>query len=383
MAGALKTIVVDDGLVQSGTGGLIGTSDMTTTGVTPGTYGDATHTPQFAVDAAGRITSVSDVGITGAGGGGGGDVDSVGLVLPASTFDVTITPITTTGDLTAIFIDQAANTFLRGPTSGGDDTPDWGPLVAADIPDLDIGIITTGILGVDLGGTGADLSAAGGTSQFVRQSTVGGDFTVSAIAPADLPVFPTGTPGAVPDPGTPTGTRVLLDNGTWAVPPPISILSGENYVADATTAISGTTRAHCSVTLPSAGVYWLEADTHCEITTTTSGRGRIIAQLKDLTGDVIIPDSERTVCTSHSSVASGDGEGYGSFSKLFQCYGSTEVDIVFTLGGHATVGNILSDGTGRTCLRYEKLSGEVATSGWYFGSWFGSAWFPGSWFPKN
>lgn len=40
-------------------------------GVTAGTYGDATHAPQIAIDAAGRITSASNVTISGGGGGGG------------------------------------------------------------------------------------------------------------------------------------------------------------------------------------------------------------------------------------------------------------------------------------------------------------------------
>lgn len=39
-------------------------------GVTPGTYGDATHVGQFVVDASGLITSAVDVPITGGGGGG-------------------------------------------------------------------------------------------------------------------------------------------------------------------------------------------------------------------------------------------------------------------------------------------------------------------------
>ena len=41
------------------------------TSVTPGTYGNATTTPQFTVDAVGRITNVTNVAISGGGGGSG------------------------------------------------------------------------------------------------------------------------------------------------------------------------------------------------------------------------------------------------------------------------------------------------------------------------
>ncbi len=50
-----------------------------------------------------------------------------------------------------------------------------------------------GVAGVDLqslalGGTGADLSLAGGSNKFVRQSTAGATFTVDGLVVADLPV---------------------------------------------------------------------------------------------------------------------------------------------------------------------------------------------------
>lgn len=47
--------------------------------------------------------------------------------------------------------------------------------------------ITSGLLALARGGTGADLSTTGGAGQFVKQSTVGGGLTVGVIATADLP----------------------------------------------------------------------------------------------------------------------------------------------------------------------------------------------------
>ncbi len=60
-------------------------------------------------------------------------------------------------------------------------------LIASDIPSLAASIITSGTLAVSVGGTGANLSATGGANQIVRQNSVGGVFTVSVLAAADIP----------------------------------------------------------------------------------------------------------------------------------------------------------------------------------------------------
>ena len=106
------------------------------------------------------------------GGGGGGTVTSVGLGLPASTFSVSGTPVTTIGTLVGVFINQSPNTFFSGPSSGGSTTPAWRTLVNADmptsvpltvIPDTNIGgsiganaltLSWSGLLSIARGGTG-------------------------------------------------------------------------------------------------------------------------------------------------------------------------------------------------------------------------------------
>lgn len=55
------------------------------------------------------------------------------------------------------------------------------------IQDLMDSFMTSGIVQPLAGGTGANLSGTGGANQFVRQNSVGGAFTVSAIADADVP----------------------------------------------------------------------------------------------------------------------------------------------------------------------------------------------------
>ena len=51
--------------------GAVGSSELASTGVSAGTYGSASAVPQVVVDEDGRLTSVSNVTISGAGGGGG------------------------------------------------------------------------------------------------------------------------------------------------------------------------------------------------------------------------------------------------------------------------------------------------------------------------
>lgn len=67
---------------------------------------------------------------------GTGTVTSVALDLPTSIFDVSGSPVTTSGTLTATLDNQLANTVFAGPTSGGATTPAFRALVVTDIPSL-------------------------------------------------------------------------------------------------------------------------------------------------------------------------------------------------------------------------------------------------------
>jgi hypothetical protein len=68
-------------------------------------------------------------------GTGVGNVTSVGLSAP-SILDVSGSPITTSGTLALSLATQLANRTFSGPTGGGDATPTFRALVAADIPTL-------------------------------------------------------------------------------------------------------------------------------------------------------------------------------------------------------------------------------------------------------
>jgi hypothetical protein len=66
-------------------------------------------------------------------------VTSVGLSLPAM-FNVTVTPISTSGTLTAALASQSSNMIFAGPSSGGPAAPTFRSLVTADIPSNTVAI---------------------------------------------------------------------------------------------------------------------------------------------------------------------------------------------------------------------------------------------------
>lgn len=89
--------------------------------------------------------------------GGGGSVTSVGLSLP-SIFDVSGSPITTSGTLIGTLASQTANKVFASP-DGATGTPTFRALVAGDIPTLNQNTTgtasnVTGVVAIANGGTG-------------------------------------------------------------------------------------------------------------------------------------------------------------------------------------------------------------------------------------
>lgn len=121
------------------------------------------------------------------GGAGSGTVTSVGLSLP-SIFNVTNSPVTTTGTLTGALATQTANYVFAGPTTGSAAVPTFRSLVASDIPALSYAPATTGssILYANGSGgfsnvtVGSGLSFSAGT--LVSTSSGGSVTTVSVVS---------------------------------------------------------------------------------------------------------------------------------------------------------------------------------------------------------
>jgi hypothetical protein len=80
------------------------------------------------------LTSNGTTAVWGAcGSGGGGTVTSVALAMPAQ-FNVTGSPVTSSGTLTAAWANQNANLVFAGPASGVAATPTFRALSGADLP---------------------------------------------------------------------------------------------------------------------------------------------------------------------------------------------------------------------------------------------------------
>lgn len=136
---------------------------------------------------------------------GTGTVSSVGLSLP-TIFTITVSPITTTGDLTAVLATQNANIVLAGPGSGSAAAPTFRSLVASDLPlfsSSDAGVVpssgggTTNFLRADgtwdapSGGGGGDPNythsagapSGAGTEGLVNTDITNGDLYIATVSP--------------------------------------------------------------------------------------------------------------------------------------------------------------------------------------------------------
>lgn len=111
--------------------------------------------------------------------GGTGTVTSVGLSMP-SIFSVSGSPVTGSGTI--------AVTLPNGTTGSGAVVLASGPSFSGI---ADTGVVSAGTwngdkIGLAYGGTNADLSATGGTSQVLKQTTLGGAVTVGQLANTDI-----------------------------------------------------------------------------------------------------------------------------------------------------------------------------------------------------
>lgn len=195
-------VATDVALTGDATLSNTGALTLANSGVTAGTYGDATHVPVIIVNAKGLITGVSSV------------------VIAAMS-----NPMTAPGDLIVGGTAGAPGRLAVGASDGlvlvvSSSLPDWGIAgvngggTGTDLSGAGPGVVVQGTLGaalsveaqleLALGGTGADLSAAG--PGVVVQASGGAAFTV---------VSPYATTGSTAG-FTAGGGTAVTDDSTWA-----------------------------------------------------------------------------------------------------------------------------------------------------------------------
>jgi hypothetical protein len=98
----------------------------------------------------------------------------------ANTVSFTFSGVHDGGDSRDIYI------LEFNPFAAGSGVPFFRPPLSSDIPSLDASKITSGVIGVTNGGTGANLSGTGGVHQVLKQASTGAAVTVGTIDYNDI-----------------------------------------------------------------------------------------------------------------------------------------------------------------------------------------------------
>lgn len=102
-------------------------------------------------------------------GTGNGSVTSVALTAPTDIFNVSGSPITTSGTLALTLDTQSANTIWAGPTTGSAATPTFRSIVLADLPTITTAKGGTGLTAI---GTAYQVLRTNGTASGLEYATL-------------------------------------------------------------------------------------------------------------------------------------------------------------------------------------------------------------------
>lgn len=171
---------------------------------------------------------------------GVGTVSSVGLSLPTSIFDVSGSPVTSSGTLTATLDTQTANYVWAGPTTGAAAAPTFRALVAGDIPNLSASYlpISGGTISSNLTITG-DLTV-NGTTTTVNSTTIDVADKNITLGNVASPTNTTADGGGITLLGTSTKTFNWVNaTASWTSSENVDLASGKVYRINGTTVLSG------------------------------------------------------------------------------------------------------------------------------------------------
>jgi hypothetical protein len=231
-----------------------------------------------------------------------------------------------------------------------------GTASTAQVPNLDASKITTGLLALARGGTNADLSATGGTSQVLKQVSVGAAITVGQLAASDLSNGTSGS-GAValvtsPSFTTPTlGVATATSINKVAITAPASsamltIANGKTLTANNSLTLAGSDST--TITFQGTDTYVGRATTDT-LTNKTIGAGGLAGltpkfQVFTASGTFTIPAANVKV----TIIGAGGAGGGGSTTNSGAGGGGGGVALKWLTG--LTVGSTLTVtvGTGGT-----------------------------------
>lgn len=293
-------------------------------------------------------------------GAGAGTVTSVALALPTNVFDVSGSPVTTTGTLTATLDTQTANFIFAGPTTGSAAAPTFRGLVLADIPaitetklsftDITTANATASAHGLlpKLSGNGSDCLRGDGTFSTCPGAGTGGDFsTNTTTSVAQQVVVASGTGGKTGEFATGSGVGILTSG----------VLS---YKTNTSGAFVGTTDTQTltnkTLTQPTIGDFTNAQHTH----TTTAGGGQLsISAFTSTTGTgAVVGATGATLTTPNIGAATAT-----SINKVAITAPATSATLTIANGKTLSVANTLAfAGTDSTVMTFPVASGTVLTA---------------------
>jgi len=259
-------------------------------------------------------------------GGGSGTVTSVGLVLP-SMFNVTGSPVTGSGTLTANLNWQYSNWVFAGP-NGSNGTPSFRRLAAADIPNLPYDNYYSWITNVDGSSDWHIMGSQWGGSGYKGLSfRAGAGITLSAGSAQNGTIELTITSSAS------SGSTVYMTNQVLQSTQPAITWNAWVDVTPLIVATWGT------------GTYY--AVSHVSLTKGTSGAGTLAMRIIDSNGNVVASAENYhfSSTTNRMTIMAS-----GCFSVKTGSPSSVKVQLYSTTGGWQAVATTAGSNSGAASI---------------------------------